>query len=256
MYIHLHIIRCERLMPPLKLLFIRHAQSKGNVEKRMQGHGEYELTPLGQEQAARLGQRLLQENWCPTQVYTSPLQRAVQTMEILLQAFPSEPLPGIIGDLTDVDTPLTPVVSRPIPVAAVPELAEYQNGIFQGLTWPEAQARYPELCHQLEQTPDWIPIPGGETLEAARDRARQFIQMLLEHHSNGDQLWIVSHSWIIQHLIAELLGCDRSWRLRAHNTALFEFWIDHSRWHRQDHSRFNTDLWQIRRFNDDQHLHL
>ncbi|WP_390883460.1 hypothetical protein [Kovacikia minuta] len=55
----------------------------------------------------------------------------------------------------------------------------------------------------------------------------------------------------MQHLVAELLGCDRSWRLRVGNTALFEFWVDQSRWHRQDQNRFNTDLWQIRRFNDD-----
>ena len=135
------------------------------------------------------------------------------------------------------------------------ELKEFQNGILQGLTWLEAQNRYPELCRKLESSADWIPIPEAETLQQARDRSHQFIHHLIERHRDGDHIWIVSHSWILQHLIAELLGCDRSWRLRAHNTALFEFWVDRSRWNLNNQNRFNTDLWQIRRFNDHRHLY-
>jgi broad specificity phosphatase PhoE len=77
---------------------------------------------------------------------------------------------------------------------------------------------------------------------------------VLNRHQNGEQIWIVTHSWILQHLIAELMGCDRSWRIHARNTAIFEFWIDQTRWRRTDQSCLNTDLWQIRRFNDHQHL--
>lgn len=115
-------------------------------------------------------------------------------------------------------------------------------------------SRYPDLCHALEASPDWIQIPGAETPQDARNRSHQFIQSLFQRHQNGDQIWIVTHSWILQHLVAELMGCDRSWRLRANNTALFEFWIDQSRWHCDDQNRFNTDLWQVRRFNDCRHL--
>jgi 2,3-bisphosphoglycerate-dependent phosphoglycerate mutase len=217
----------------LKLLMIRHAQSTGNVARRMQGHGDYELTELGQTQTRKLAQRLRDENYHPTAIYTSPLKRTVQTTEILLNAFPSEHTP---------------------PYHQAEELAEFQNGIFQGLTWEEAQAQYPELCHQLENSLDWIPIPGAETLQAARDRCHRLLQHILTTHRNGEQLWLVSHSWIMQHLISALLGSDRSWRLRVQNTALFEFWIDQSRWHRQDENCLNTDLWQIMRFNDTKHL--
>jgi 2,3-bisphosphoglycerate-dependent phosphoglycerate mutase len=240
---------------PLKLLFIRHAQSTGNVEKRMQGHGDYELTELGRDQATRLAQRLQTENWCPTHVYTSPLKRTLQTTRILLTAFPTEPVPGIVGDQTDTDSVIAPILQKPIPVTYAEELAEYQNGIFKGLTWLEAKARYPELCRQLEASQDWIPVPEAETLQDARDRSKRFVNKIVDRHRNGDRIWVVSHSWIIQHLISELLGSDRSWRLQAHNTGLFEFWVDQSRWHRTDQNRFNTDLWQIRRFNDNRHLH-
>ncbi|GAB4377292.1 MAG: histidine phosphatase family protein [Elainellaceae cyanobacterium] len=244
----------------LKLLFIRHAQSVGNQQKRMQGNGEFALSDKGEQQAEKLAQRLLSEAWRPSCVYSSPLKRATQTAEILLAPFVAEPLPAMVSDLVDgeVDQPLKVLAThsdhQPIPVQFVNELREFQNGIFEGLTWAEARERYPQLCDRLETSPDWIQIPGAESLQDARDRAHRFIQRLMDNHANGDQVWIITHSWILQHLIAELLGCDRSWRLHAYNTALFEFWIDRSRWQRHDQNRFNTDLWQIRRFNDHQHL--
>lgn len=248
-------------MKLLKLLFIRHAQSIGNQQKRMQGHIEFELSLQGKHQAEKLAQRLLAEAWRPSHVYSSPLKRAVQTTEILLSRFLAEPLPAIVSDLVDgeIDSPLDVLANqddeKKIVVEYADELKEHQNGIFAGLTWAEAKERYPDLCHQLESSSDWIQVPGAESLQDARDRSRRFIHTLLEQHTEGEQIWIITHSWIMQHLISELMGCDRSWRMHARNTALFEFWIDRSRWQRTDQNRFNTDLWQVRRFNDHQHLH-
>jgi 2,3-bisphosphoglycerate-dependent phosphoglycerate mutase len=247
-------------MKLFKLLFIRHAQSVGNQQKRMQGNGEFELSAEGKRQAGKLAQRLLTESWVPSHVYSSPLKRTMQTAEILMSHFLAKPLPAVVGDLVDEEgnEPLERLAMqedpREIKVEYSEDLREFQNGIFQGLTWAEARHRYPDLCKQLENSPDWIPIPGAESLQEARDRARRFMQTVLNRHQNGEQIWIVTHSWILQHLIAELMGCDRSWRIHARNTAIFEFWIDQTRWRRTDQSCLNTDLWQIRRFNDHQHL--
>jgi len=254
-------------MTPLKLMFVRHAQSVGNVEKRMQGNADFPLTEEGRRQAAKLAQRLRGEGWQPTHLYSSPIKRAVQTTEILLSHFLADFLPTSLRDETGVNdlNPLEPDVTAaalqvpenlsPIPVIYADELVEHKNGEFEGLTWAEAQAKFPELCLRLETSPDWIPIPGAETLVDARDRTQTFIHDLIERHQNGDHVLIVSHSWILQHLMATLLGCDRSWRIASRNTGIFEFWIERSRWFRPDpETRFNTDLWQVRRINDYHHL--
>jgi len=225
----------------------------------MQGHGEFGLSKTGIHQAEKLAQRLLTDGHLPTHVYSSPLQRAAQTTQILLDHIVVSRLPAAVSDLIDQDGVASMDAPEdggsPLSVEYADELKEFQNGIFQGLTWAEAIHSYPELCHTLELSPDWIPIPGAESLQDARSRSQQFIQKVLQRHRNGDLVWIVTHSWILQHLIAELMGCDRSWRMHANNTGIFEFWIDHSRWLMADQNRFNTDLWQVRRFNDCHHLH-
>lgn len=159
----------------MKLLFIRHAQSTGNQEKRMQGHGEFELSELGKQQAEKLARRLLIEAWWPSQVYSSPLKRAAQTTQILVDHFLAAPLPAAVSDLIDATVAVPADVleegrSHSISVQFADELKEFQNGIFQGLTWAEAVRRYPDLCQALEASPDWIPIPGAETLQDARSQ--------------------------------------------------------------------------------------
>ena len=243
----------------LKLLFIRHAQSVGNQQHRMEGVADSELSQAGKIQAEKLAQRLRQEFWRPSHIYCSPLERAAQTLEILLAPYGIGPS-AIIPAHSGVDlAPILRVGSdssahSPLVLRFAAELQEFQNGVFRGLTWAEAKVRYPNLCKTLESSLDWIPIPEAESLPAGRDRACRFVQHLLTHHKNGDGLWIISHSWILEHLIAVLLGCDRTWKIQIPNTALFEFWLDRSRWRQTEQNCFNSELWRIQRFQDYQHL--
>ena len=243
----------------LKLLFIRHAQSVGNQQHRMEGLANSGLSQAGKIQARKLARRLRQEFWLPSHTYCSPLARAVQTLEILLEPYGVGPF-AIDSSESEMDSiPILWVdcdASSPSPLILrfVSELQEFQNGVFRGLTWAEAKVRYPDLCKTLESSLDWLPIPEAESLQAGRDRAQQFVHHILTHHKNGDCLWIISHSWILEHLIAVLLGCDRTWKFQIPHTALFEFWLDCSRWRQTGQNFFNSELWRIQRFQDCQHL--
>ncbi|WP_204151950.1 histidine phosphatase family protein [Leptolyngbya sp. CCY15150] len=216
----------------MQLLFIRHGQATGNQAGRMMGHGQDGLSEMGRRQVQALGRRLMAESYQPTAIYSSPLERAKQTAIALA---------GMVDP-------------SPQPIRYRDALCEFQNGIFQGLTWVEAQQQYPDLCRSLEASLAWQPIPGAETLQSGRDRAAQFMQEILHHHSEGDRLCIVTHHWILQQLISVLLGSDRTWGFAADYTARFEFHVATEFWSCRDQNRWNSDLWRIVRFGDRQHL--
>jgi probable phosphoglycerate mutase len=232
-------------MPFLKLLLVRHGQSIGNVEGRMEGCQPGKLTPLGHQQSMQLGQRLASEGWHPTHIYCSPLRRAQATLEAMLTGFAAriDEIAGNGGSSHHTDSPLPTV-------RFVDGLKENSHGIFEGLTWAEAQTRYADLCHILMTSMDWQPIPQAESPRAGRQRAATFVEQLLAQHRNGQQVLVISHYWILQHILAVLMGCDRTWGIPAANAAIFELWLDCDRWFSTDENRFNSELWQLKRFND------
>lgn len=248
-------------MPPLKLLLVRHGQSVGNVEGRMEGGSSTGLTPLGAQQSLLLGRQLASMNWHPTQIYCSPLERATGTLTMLLKGFAasSSAFANLLDNASDyfdnqgIPAQVALASDQPVLLELRPELMEYDPGIFTGLTWAEACDRYPDLCQQLTTSLDWQPIPKAETLEQGQARAQVFLEHVLSQHGNGDRVLVIGHHWILQHVITCLLGCDRAWGLPMGNTACFEFWLDRDRWYQSGPNRLNTELWQIKRFNDTTH---
>ncbi|MEA5449804.1 histidine phosphatase family protein [Leptolyngbya sp. CCNP1308] len=236
-------------MTVLKLLLVRHGQSVGNTEGRMEGCSSSGLTPLGAQQSLRLGQHLASTGWEPTHIYCSPLERAIATLAETLRGLGYKDPESARNSMT-----VTLASGQTIPVTLLDGLKEYDVGIFTGLTWAEACDRHPALCHQLETSLDWQPIPQAETLEQGHNRAQRVIDELIERHRNGDRLLVIGHHWILQHAIACLMGCDRAWGLPMANTAVFEFWLDRDRWPQFGPNRLNSELWRIKRFNDTTHL--
>ncbi|NCJ06586.1 histidine phosphatase family protein [Synechococcales cyanobacterium C] len=211
----------------MHLLLIRHAESIGNCAAQIQAQVDDALTAKGKAQAQQLGRFLSRQSWHPTHLYCSPLVRSHHTAHLLRQALPTPDLqPIVAADLQEID-----------------------HGIFQGLTWAEAQIQYPDLCAQLTDSVDWIPIPGGESPQDCRDRAHRFLKTLLATHQNTDRIWVISHGGFLQYLIAELLGCDRTWGLAIAPTARFEFELDLSRWFQASLNLHNPVLWKIHQFN-------
>lgn len=238
-------------MAVLKLLLVRHGQSVGNTENRMEGCSSTGLTPLGVEQSQRLGQHLATTNWHPTHLYCSPLARSTATLAEIVKELREEPLPGVNGLNS---APHAAIANTPKAVTLLDDLKEYDAGIFTGLTWAEARDRHPDLCHQLETNLDWQPIPQAETLEQGHNRAQRVVDGLIDRHRNGDRVLVIGHHWILQHVIAGLMGCDRAWGLPMANTALFEFWLDRDRWSQPGPNRLNSELWRIKQFNATPHL--
>ncbi len=117
------------------LLLARHGETKANRDKRFQGHRNYPLNSVGEEQARCLAKAL--ERFPVQAVFTSDLARTQKTA-------------------------LIAAGSLPLPFHAHPFFREYSFGIVEGLTHPEIERLYPWLGQRLKQAgPE--TVPGAET---------------------------------------------------------------------------------------------
>ncbi|MFH1456270.1 MAG: histidine phosphatase family protein [archaeon] len=74
----------------MKLIFIRHGQTVGNIEKTHQGQSDGELTELGWEQARKVAVKLKDENI--DYIYSSDLGRAANTAKEIAKFHPDTPI--------------------------------------------------------------------------------------------------------------------------------------------------------------------
>jgi 2,3-bisphosphoglycerate-dependent phosphoglycerate mutase len=67
----------------MKLILLRHGESKWNLENRFTGWKDVPLTNNGRNEAAFSGRQLLKKNIKINSVYTSLLERAIETTNIV-----------------------------------------------------------------------------------------------------------------------------------------------------------------------------
>jgi broad specificity phosphatase PhoE len=164
---------------PEHLFLARHGQTRWNREHRLQGQLDSPLTDDGLRQAETIAQILVGRG--VTTVCSSPLGRALRTAMIVAER--------IGADLVEV-----------------PELAEIHHGELAGLTWEEADERFPRArAERAENRYGWA-FPGGESYAQARARARRALTAC-GWASTGIPV-LVSHEMIGRMLRAELRGLD------------------------------------------------
>src|SRR4051812_42061109 len=116
---------------------IRHGETDWNVGGRWQGHTDVPLNEAGRAQARRLAERLRAGGGRFDAIYSSDLERAWETAQIV---------GGALG------CPLRPIV----------ELREIDVGAWAGLTRAEVVARTPELIERLDSGEDVARGGDGE----------------------------------------------------------------------------------------------
>lgn len=171
----------------LELLLVRHGESEGNASGAFTGHGPSPITARGRRQAEAVGRCLAAEGVALTALYSSDLPRAVQTAEALRAAMGAayaETALRLRGDLR-----------------------ERAMGAFEGVTFAEVQARYPEDWQRLvARTLDHSP-PGGESHRAVGRRVAAALTALRSEHASG-RVVVVSHGVAIHHMLRHLLGVE------------------------------------------------
>jgi 2,3-bisphosphoglycerate-dependent phosphoglycerate mutase len=198
-----------------RICLVRHGETDWNAERRLQGHIDVPLNATGVAQARATAANLAEQDF--TAVYTSDLQRARQTAAEAARSLALDPQPE-------------------------PRLRERHYGNFQGLTYAEAQTRYPEGYRRFqERDPSFTFGDDGESLEDFAGRIRTALEALAERHA-GEQILVVTHGGVldIAHRLASGKPLDSVRDFTIPNAALN--WIEYTgdgwrllAWAQQDH---------------------
>lgn len=178
-----------------EIFLVRHAQTQWNVERRMQGKCESDLTSLGIEQSFLLSLKLSTLKF--DAVYSSPSIRSYKTAKILVE---NKEIDIIQSDL----------------------LREIDFGSWEGRTFNDIQVNDTELFFIYKNMPSQFRAPGGETFGEVQDRAFRFIKNVSEKHL-GQKILTVTHGGLIRTVLTKLKGfnLDEVWNIEPlENTSI------------------------------------
>jgi broad specificity phosphatase PhoE len=158
----------------MKLILIRHGETLSNKEKRVQGKSDVELSTVGIEQAHLLALSL--KDYPIEAIYTSPLKRAIQTMEIINEFHQKELH-------TDQD------------------LMEMDYGDFEGVSFKKIMDVEKDFIDQWMTDPATVKMPNGESLTQLQERAWGALKKIINKKENA---LVVSHNFTIATIICRI----------------------------------------------------
>lgn len=147
------------------IYLIRHGQTEYNREGRLQGQSDSALTEVGRGQARHCAALLSARVRAPV-IWSSPLARAAETARLVALELPA--------DAPRLDA----------------RLAEASFGLWEGLTRPEIEARWPGI-RKRHPPREWkLHAPGGEDIGHLTTRLGAALEDAKAHP--GDVI-LVSH---------------------------------------------------------------
>lgn len=161
------------------LIFLRHGQAQNNVERRLMGRmPNVSLTTQGTAQAEYAAGYI--SNMGVSRIYSSPIQRAAQTADI-------------VGERLSV---------RPI---HDDRLIEIDMGKFTGMRYRDVEAAEGDVFQRFYSQDADFAAMGVETFESVRSRVRDMVEYVLERHP-GENVVLVTHMDPIKAMLYDVLG--------------------------------------------------
>ena len=161
-----------------RFVVLRHGETFWNLESRIQGHADSELTAAGVAQARALGERMRGEAF--DLLVASDLGRALATARHIGRVTGHEVVPD-------------------------PRLRERHFGECQGLTYGELDHQYPDLFSSVREVDPDFQVPGGESRRQFHDRVKAAFDALAREHE-GRRLAVVSHGGVLAMLYRAIHG--------------------------------------------------
>jgi alpha-ribazole phosphatase len=166
------------MTPHTRIYLIRHGQVTGFDHPRYNGQTDVALTDYGVEQYHHLKERLADKKIAAC--YTSDLSRCTIGAGIICPAL------GI-----------TPVAHH--------KLRELNIGIWEGLTWQEIQATWPDGWQARMADLVNYRVPQGENLLDVNARVMPVISDIVERH-RGEEVLVVAHGGVNRIILLNAIG--------------------------------------------------
>ena len=152
-----------------RICLVRHGETEWNAERRIQGQIDIGLNETGRRQAVAAGRWLKRADIVA--LYSSDLKRAWTTAQ------------AIGAEIGLTPTPL-------------PEMRERRYGVFEGLTYDEAKARYPLGYGAFEGRNADYAFENGESLKTMFDRVTGKLKEVAANHV-GQNVAVVLHGGVL-----------------------------------------------------------
>jgi alpha-ribazole phosphatase len=165
-----------------RIYLIRHGEIAGSGEFRYNGQADVPLTPKGFDQYRMLAERL--KDAPVSACYTSDLTRCMEGAEILCR-------------------------NRAIGPLAKRALRELSFGDWEGMTWKELAAKFPEQWQTRMHDFVDFRAPGGENLLDLQDRVLPAITEIVDRH-RGEEVFVVAHGGVNRIILLDALGAPPS----------------------------------------------
>ncbi len=160
------------------LIFVRHGEASGNIDRIFHGFTNSELTENGRRQVERAARRLASE---PIDyICSSDLKRAYETA-LKIAEFHGLPV--------DIDS----------------RFREINGGKWENELWEELPVLFPDSYAVWLREPHAVRLPGGESMTDFFERLRQGTEALLASHA-GQTICVATHGTAIRVLCCYCKG--------------------------------------------------
>lgn len=151
-------------------ILVRHGQTNWNKEGKYTGQSDIPLNDTGRKQASDRSAEILAME--PDIIFSSDLQRAVETAEIIRASEAS------------------------IPLVMDKRLREIHQGEWEGLHEREIKKRFESEFSRRRDDPLATAPPGGETIREVYQRVLDFLRDTQSKH-NGKRILVVAHGVVL-----------------------------------------------------------
>ena len=161
----------------MKIHLVRHGETNWNKERRIQGHSESSLTPLGEQQAKAL--KPVFEKLNIARVHCSSSHRTRQTAAHI---FAQSPVELIYED----------------------EFKEIFLGPWEAQLYDEILESDPEGMNHFWHEPHKFAVEGAETFAQLQERGKRRLDQIISTGAQGEEIVIVSHGAMIKAILCAI----------------------------------------------------